>query len=157
MNRRNFLTGAATVAGGALVALILFAGSLLPARACDSCTNRVEIKIPEQATDILKALHEHDDLLAATVKVKKLSPVAHIVTTMSAYARALPGKAAADKKVAATNAMTNFRAASRELLQAGILEQQADAAAHAAQLHAALALFDGCFDYKPNLTRPETR
>ncbi len=143
--------------GVALIALVLFAGSLLPARACDSCTNRMEIKVPEQAADILKTLHEHDDLLAATVKEKKLHLVAPLVTTMSAYARALPGKAAADKKVAATNAMTSFRAAARELLRAGIMEKQSDAAAHATQLHAALALFDGCFDYKAKLTRPETR
>ena len=148
------------LAGVALMAVILFAGGFLPARACDSCTNRTEIKIPEQAVDILKALHEHDDMLAATVKKKKLSPVSHIVTTMSAHARALPGKAAADKKVAATNAMASFRTAARELLRAGILEKQSDAVVQAKHLRAALALFDACFDYTPTspaLKHPEHR
>lgn len=140
-----------------LTVLVLLNSGIVSARACDGCTNRTEIKIPEQAADVLKILHEHDDVLAATVKNKKLSPVSHIVTTMSAYARALPGKAAADRKVAATNAMTSFRTASKGLLRAAIFENQSESAAQTKQLHAALALFDGCFDYKPNLVRPETR
>ena len=142
--------------GVALIALVLFAGSLLPARACDSCTNRMEIKVPEQTADILKALHEHDDLLAATVKEKKLHLVAPLVTTMSAYARALPGRAAIDRKVTATNALASFRTVSKELIRAAIYERQAESAAQTRKLHLALAAFDACFDYKPSPVRHNT-
>lgn len=139
------------VAATALACIILAA---VPpaARACDACTNRVEIKIPEQPADVLKLLHQHDDALAASVKAKNLRPVSQMVTTMSAYARALPGKAAAEHKLAATNAMTKFRAASRELLRASIFEKQSESAEQARQLHEAVALFDACFDYKPSPT-----
>ena len=138
------------LAAALVAAVVIGTATPRPAQACNACTNRVEIKIPEQAADVLKILHEHDAALAATVKDKKLSPVSHLVSTMSVYARALPGKAAPDRKEAATNAMTSFRLISKELLRAGILEKQADAVTQASRLHAALNLFDACFDDKPS-------
>ena len=56
------------------------------------------VKIPDTVEGIFKEIHKHHGELAAVVKNKKLADVHHHAFAIRDLAKALPDKAAADKK-----------------------------------------------------------
>ena len=78
-----------------------------------------KIKIPDTTEGIFKAIHEHHMELAATVKSKKLEDVHHHAFAIRDLAKALPAKAAADKKKQVEGAVKNISKLADDLDKAG--------------------------------------
>lgn len=107
-----------------------------------------KVKIPATAEGILKAIHEHHGELAEVVKNKKLADVHHHAFAIRDLAKALPAKAAADKKKQVEGAVKNISKLAEDLDKAGDDGKQAETEALLKKLDGVLKVLEAQFDHK---------
>lgn len=130
-------------------AIVLLANAPPYARACDACSGNQEIKLPDTADGILKSLYEHDTALRDLVAAKKLNRVSFIAINMRVLAKALPAKAASEKKAAVEESVKDFIAILKDLGRAALREDQRGTAFHLAKVAEKFKALDGQFNYRP--------
>ena len=127
-------------------------------RACDACTNKVELKIPETAAGILQALHEHSAYLARVIRTNTLPRAGLVLVNMRLFAKALPAKAPGDKKAAVDEEVKQFLGTSKELATAAVREKRTASASYFGTLQERLKTLSALFNYQPtNAPSPQPR
>lgn len=104
--------------------------------------------VPGTAEGILKAIHAKHGELAETVKNKKLADVHHHAFAIRDLAKALPAKAAADKKKQVEGAVKNISKLAEDLDKAGDDGKQAETEALLKKLDGVLKVLESQFDHK---------
>lgn len=84
-----------------------------------------KIQIPDTRDGILKAIHTHQEELAATVKAKKLDTVHEHAFAIRDLAKALPAKANPDMKKMVENAVKKVSQLAEDLDKSGDAGDQA--------------------------------
>ena len=104
--------------------------------------------IPEKAEDILKEIHHHHGELAEVVKNKKLAEVHHHAFAIRDLAKALPAKAAADKKAQVEGTVKNISKLAEDLDASGDANDQAKTEANLKKLDGLLKVLETQFGHK---------
>ena len=107
-----------------------------------------KVKIPDTVEGIFKAIHEHHMELAETVKNKKLADVHLHAFAVRDLAKALPPKAAADKKKQVEGAVKNISKLADDLDKAGDDGKQAETEALLKKLDGVLKVLEAQFEKK---------
>lgn len=107
-----------------------------------------KVKIPDTVEGILKAIHEEHGELAETVKNKKLADVHHHAFAIRDLAKALPAKAAADKKKQVEGTVKNISKLVEDLDKAGDDGKQAETEALLKKLDGVLKVLEAQFEKK---------
>ena len=107
-----------------------------------------KVKIPDTAEGILKAIHTEHGELAETVKNKKLADVHHHAFAIRDLAKALPAKAAADKKKQVEGTVKNISKLAEDLDKAGDDGKQAETEALLKKLDGVLKVLSAQFGHE---------
>jgi len=107
-----------------------------------------KVTIPDTVEGIFTAVHEHHHHLAETVKNKKLADVHHHAFAIRDLAKALPAKAAADKKKQVEGAVKNISKLAEDLDKAGDDGKQAETEALLKKLDGVLKVLEAQFAKK---------
>lgn len=105
-------------------------------------------KIPDTVEGILKGIHHHHGELAEVVKGKKLADVHHHAFAIRDLAKALPAKAAADKKKQVEGTVKNIEKLAEDLDKAGDDGKQAETEALLKKLDGVLKVLEAQFEHK---------
>ena len=132
-----------------LALALLFGAGAESVRACDGCTNKVELKIPETAAGILQTLHEHNAYLAGIIRANTLPRASPVLVNMRLFARALPAKAPGDKKAAVDDEVKHFLETAKELAKSALRENKAASASQLSTLQERLKTLSAFFHYQP--------
>ena len=107
-----------------------------------------KVKIPGTVEGIWKAIHEEHMELAETVQKKKLADVHHHAFAIRDLAKALPAKAAADKKKQVEGAVKNISKLADDLDKAGDDGKQAETEALLKKLDGVIKVLEAQFEKK---------
>ena len=107
-----------------------------------------KVKIPATVEGILKAIHMEHGELAETIQKKKLADVHHHAFAIRDLAKALPAKAAADKKKQVEGAVKNISKLADDLDKAGDDGKQAVTEALLKKLDGVLKVLEAQFEKK---------
>jgi uncharacterized protein YcnI len=110
-----------------------------------SGTGDTSIKIPDTVDGIFKAIEDHHHKLAETVKNKKLADVHHIAFAIRDLAKALPAKAAADKKKQVEGTVNNLAKLADDLDESGDANEQGKTEANLKKLDGLLKVLETQF------------
>ena len=133
----------------ALCAAIGFTGlTATTAFADDKEHKEGDTKVPATAEGILKAIHEKHAELTKTVAAKKLADVHHLAFAIRDLSKALPAKAASDKKKQVEGAVKNISKLADDLDKAGDDGKQAETEALLKKLDGVLKVLEAQFEKK---------
>ena len=112
----------------------------------DKDEKEAKVKIPDTVEGIWKAIHEEHMELAETIKSKKLADVHHHAFAIRDLAKALPAKAAADKKKQVEGAVKNISKLADDLDKAGDDGKQAETEALLKKLDGVIKVLEAQFE-----------
>ena len=107
-----------------------------------------KVKIPATVEGIFKAIHEEHMELGETIEKKKLADVHHHAFAIRDLAKALPAKAAADKKKQVEGAVKNISKLAEDLDKAGDDGKQAETEALLKKLDGVIKVLEAQFEKK---------
>ncbi len=122
--------------------------SLGTTRAFADEEKEAKTKIPDTTEGIFKAIHTEHMELAETVKNKKLADVHHHAFAIRDLAKALPAKAAAEKKKQVEGAVKNIAKLADDLDKAGDDGKQVETEALLKKLDGVLKVLEAQFEKK---------
>ena len=133
---------------GLCAAIGLFSITATTARADekDKDEKEAKVKIPDTVEGIWKAIHAEHMELAETIKGKKLADVHHHAFAIRDLAKALPAKAAADKKKQVEGAVKNISKLADDLDKAGDDGKQAETEALLKKLDGVIKVLEAQFE-----------
>ncbi len=108
-----------------------------------------KVKIPDTVEGIFKEIHHHHMELGETVKNKKLADVHHHAFAIRDLAKALPAKAAADKKTQVEGTVKNIAKLAGDLDESGDANDQAKTEANLKKLDGLIKVLETQFGIKP--------
>ena len=131
-----------------LMSLTLATRALADEKDKDKDEKAEKVKIPDTVEGIWKEIHTHHMELAETIKSKKLADVHHHAFAIRDLAKALPAKAAADKKKQVEGAVKNISKLADDLDKAGDDGKQAETEALLKKLDGVLKVLEAQFEKK---------
>ena len=129
-----------------LCAAIGLLGLITPTASADEKGKKVVI--PGTVEGIWKTIHEEHMELAETVQKKQLADVHHHAFAIRDLAKALPAKAAADKKKQVEGAVKNIANLAEDLDKAGDDGKQAETEALLKKLDGVIKVLEAQFEKK---------
>ncbi len=120
----------------------------ITATALADAEGKEKVKIPDTVEGIWKEIHMHHMELADVVKNKKLDMVHHHAFAVRDLAKALPAKAAADKKKQVEGGVKNISKLADDLDKAGDDGKQAETEALLKKLDGVLKVLEAQFEKK---------